>query len=147
MMTPLILGTRMIPAAPENVSPARHWLSGLLAAEYAEIADDVVLLACELVTNAIRHSDSAEPDADGRPGSVALTVLDVGDAVRVEVIDAGSGSSVPRVVEEDPDALNGRGLSMVHVLCEGRWGHYTDRDGRTAWFEIAGERPGGPGAP
>jgi anti-sigma regulatory factor (Ser/Thr protein kinase) len=133
----VVLGTLDIAAVPAEVAPARHWLSKLLADDYAPILDDVVLMACEAITNSVCHSDSGGTGEDGEPGTVTLVVLKTGDMVRVEVIDAGSQSSVPRVIDERPDAVNGRGLHLLDVLSGGRWGSYADAGGRTVWFEIA----------
>jgi anti-sigma regulatory factor (Ser/Thr protein kinase) len=122
-MAAVVLGTRDLPACPAEVAPARHWLTGLLH-DHPSIADDVVLLACETITNAIRHTRSA---------TVSVVVLDTGDALRVEVTDDGSGG-VPRLAEDDPEALTGRGLHLIDALSDG-WGTYTGDAGRTVWFE------------
>lgn len=126
-MAAVMLGTRDIPAVTSEVGPARHWLSELLERDHAAIVDDVVLLACELVTNAIRHTESTV---------IPLLVLDVGDAVRVEVTDAGS-AGVPHLVQDDPESLNGRGLHLIDAISKGRWGSHADEAGRTVWFEIS----------
>jgi len=131
------LGTYTISAISPEVAVARRWLSRLLADNHAAVLDDVVLLASETVANSILHSDSARLGENGDPGVVTLTVLDVGDAVRVEVTDAGSDRTIPRIVNDGLDALNGRGLHMLDFLSGGRWGSYTDGGGRTVWFEIA----------
>lgn len=130
------LGSLKIPAEPVEVAPARHWLSGLLAADHAAIAEDVVVMACEAITNAICHSDSGRPDEQGEPGTVTVLVWDIGGAVRVEVIDAGSQSNVPTVTDDGLDALSGRGLYMIELLSSGRWGTCTHGEGRTVWFET-----------
>jgi anti-sigma regulatory factor (Ser/Thr protein kinase) len=139
-----VLGTRTVPARPEEVAPTRHWLAGLLATDHAAIADDVVLLTCEAVTNAIRHSDSARPRADGLPGTVTVVASEVHGAVRIEVADAGSASSAPRLAEEDPGAVSGRGLHLLDIVSGGRWGSQEDEDGRTVWFEIRTDERGSP---
>jgi anti-sigma regulatory factor (Ser/Thr protein kinase) len=140
----VVLGTRTVLARPEEVAPTRHWLAGLLAADHAAIADDVVLLACETVTNAIRHSDSARPRADGLPGTVTVIASEVRGAVRVEVADAGSASSAPRLAEDEPEAVNGRGLHLLDIVSGARWGSREDEPGRTVWFEIAADERGAP---
>jgi anti-sigma regulatory factor (Ser/Thr protein kinase) len=127
------LGTYATAAVSIEVAPTRRWLSGLLTDDYAAVLDDVVLLTSEVVTNSVLHSDPAIGD----PGVVTLIVLDVGDAVRVEVTDPGSATKVPRMVDDDLDAVNGRGLHMLDFLSGGRWGSHTDDGGRTVWFEVA----------
>lgn len=127
-----------LPARPDEVAPARHWLTKLLAADHAAIVDDVVLMACEAITNAIRHSDSGRTG-----GTVALVVLGAAHVMRVEVVDAGSKSSAPHVADESLDALRGRGLHLLDVLSGGRWGSYVHDRGRTVWFEVLLDRTGG----
>jgi anti-sigma regulatory factor (Ser/Thr protein kinase) len=126
------LGRRIVPARPEEVAPTRHWLTQLLAADHAKIVDDVVLLACEAVTNAIRHSDSAKIG-----GTVTVAVMELAGMIRVEVTDAGSATNVPRLKNDDPEALNGRGLHLLDFVSGGCWGSCTDGGDRTVWFEIA----------
>lgn len=135
-MTGAVLGRLEIRAAPAEVGPARHWLAKLLAGDHAAIADEVVLMACEAITNSIRHSDSGHRDDRNEPGTVTLLVYATGRALRIEVIDAGSQSNVPAVTDEPLDALSGRGLQMIELLSEGRWGTYTHHEGRTVWFET-----------
>jgi anti-sigma regulatory factor (Ser/Thr protein kinase) len=139
-MSAVILGALDIVALPAEVAPARHWLCKLLCNDHKEITDDVVLMACEAITNSIRHSDSAGRDEDGEPGTVTLLVLADSSALRIEVIDAGSRTSTPQVADDGLDAVNGRGLHMIDLISAGRWGSYVHDDGRTVWFEI-GFRP------
>lgn len=135
-MAAVILGSLDLAARPAEVAPARHWLRALLGGEHTTIMDDVVLMACEAITNSIRHSNSGIQREKDEPGRVTLLVLASENTMRVEVIDAGSRHSVPEVAGDDPDAVSGRGLQLVDVLSEGRWGTYTHEEGRTVWFEI-----------
>lgn len=95
-----VLGTRAVPAMPEEVAPTRHWLARLLGKDHAAIVDDVVLLACEALTNAIRHSDSARSGTD-----VTVTVLEVRGPTR-EIRDAGpeARDAVHEVCDAVPEA-------------------------------------------
>lgn len=135
-MAAVILGSLDIVARPAEVAPARHWLRKLLGGEHATIMDDVVLMACEAITNSIRHSDSGIQREKDEPGRVTLLVLASESTMRVEVIDAGSRRSVPEMSGDAPDAVGGRGLHLVDALSEGRWGTYSHEEGRTVWFEI-----------
>jgi anti-sigma regulatory factor (Ser/Thr protein kinase) len=123
-----VLGALDMAAEAYEVGHARRWLHELLAVDHASIADEVVLLGSELVTNSIRHSDSVE---------LTVVVLAMGDAIRVEVADAGSAVNVPRMADSGLDAEMGRGLRMLDVLTHGRWGSFADDSGRTVWFEKA----------
>jgi anti-sigma regulatory factor (Ser/Thr protein kinase) len=131
-----VLGRLEIRAAPAEVAPARHWLCELLAPDHAAIVEDVVVMAGEAITNSICHSESGRPDEQGEPGSVTLLVWDIEGTIRVEVIDAGSQTSVPKVIDDGLDALSGRGLHMIELLSSGRWGTCAHGEGRTVWFEC-----------
>jgi anti-sigma regulatory factor (Ser/Thr protein kinase) len=89
-----------------------------------EVAEVAVLLASELVTNAVVH------------GRVPIAVDAVADAraVRVEVHDAGSGIAAPR--RPASDAISGRGLAIVDALAT-RWrAEPVPGDGKRVWFEL-----------
>lgn len=139
-MAAVIIGSLDIVALPAEVAPARHWLRKLLGDEHAAIIDDIVLMACEAITNAIRHSNSGIQRENDELGTVTLLVLISESAVRVEVVDAGSRHSVPEVADDGPTALGGRGLHLIDLLSRGRWGSYVHDDGRTVWFEIGRRR-------
>ncbi|MFJ3637445.1 ATP-binding protein [Streptomyces sp. NPDC090112] len=71
----------------------------------AAVAEDIVLIVSELVTNAVLHA----------PGPYALTLsLEAGRA-RVEVGDGSAGLSGHRPAEDRP-APGGRGLKIVRAL-------------------------------
>jgi hypothetical protein len=53
--------------------------------------------------------------------------------LRVEVTD--DDSRHPEPAEPDPDALDGRGLSIIDML-SARWGVRDDSFGKTVWFEV-----------
>jgi anti-sigma regulatory factor (Ser/Thr protein kinase) len=135
-MAAVILGSLDIAARPAEVAPARHWLCELLGGEHSAIMDDVVLMACEAITNSIRHSDSGIQRENGEAGRVLLLVIASESTMRVEVIDAGSRHNVPEVAGDDLNAVSGRGLHLIDALSEGRWGTYLHDEGRTVWFEI-----------
>ena len=141
-MAAVILGELDIAALPAEVAPMRQWLRKLLSDDHAAIVDDVVLLACEAVTNSICHSDSGRRPTHDGPGTVALAVSITGDMMRIEVTDAGSPTSVPHVTQDGPDAVSGRGLHLIDLLSAGRWGCRSHEHGRTVWFEIPVPRDG-----
>ncbi|NYD22518.1 ATP-binding protein [Kineococcus aurantiacus] len=123
----------VLPPSPRSVGVARwlitEWCAPWVAAE--EVPEDTVeaalLLASEVVTNAVVHGD----------GMVQLHVHRVdGSALRVEVSDDGGG--MPLIGAQRADAESGRGMAMVELLSS-RWG--TDLavgpTGKTVWFELA----------
>jgi anti-sigma regulatory factor (Ser/Thr protein kinase) len=117
---------------PAEVGRARRWarsrLLGCGIDPEGPLAETLVLVVSELVTNAVVHT--------GCPAVVRLLVpTGPGGpkAVRVEVDDANGRPPRPR--HADGDAVNGRGLELVDVLCD-RWGWYPDGSGKRVWCEI-----------
>lgn len=90
----------------------------------AHVVDVAVLLVSEVVTNALLHGR-------GRP-RVTVTPLP-GGGLYVGVGD--DNSRVPVVREDDPDALDGRGLRLLDMLSS-RWGVRPDPPGKIVWFEL-----------
>jgi anti-sigma regulatory factor (Ser/Thr protein kinase) len=86
--------------------------------------DDVLLLASELVTNAILHGRS----------EVTVEVEVRRTTLRISVFDENSRHPAP--VSEDPDALDGRGLALVEALAE-QWGVEDRPHGKAVWFDVA----------
>lgn len=88
-----------------------------------DACDSAVLMVSETVTNAFTHGRSE--------ARISLTVD--GRRVRVEVAD--DNSRHPQVVEQDQEALDGRGINIVDALAV-RWGVADDPYGKTVWFEV-----------
>lgn len=116
-----------LPRTAESGSMARTALRRLL--DDAGIAQDVretaILLATELVTNAVEHGDgSSFLDATVRP-----------DAVRLEVSDESGVLPTPSESLTDLDE-RGRGLLLISALASA-WGADRRDRGKTVWCEIA----------
>jgi serine/threonine-protein kinase RsbW len=109
----------------------RHWLASLLPASPAR--DDVISIANELGSNAIRHT------ASGRGGKFAVEITWSRVIVRITVADGGAASG-PHLID-DPAAEHGRGLHLVHGLAS-RTGVIGNRQGRLVWAEIPWTNPG-----
>ena len=107
----------------------RRWLAWLLPEHPCR--DDVITVATELSTNALRHTAS-----QGRWFAVEVTWHP--PAVRVAVADCG-GDSEPQVID-DPAAEHGRGLLLVRGLSL-RTGVVGDHRGRLIWADIAWSDP------
>lgn len=121
------------PGRAENVQQGRRFIADVLGRHWPRL-DDVLTLASELASNAVRHTASG----DGGHFDITVAVCAVGSRVRIQVTDQG-GSSVPRPGEIGDDPVlftGGRGLRIVEVLAD-RWGHDGDELGRVVWFEIA----------
>ncbi|WP_188307965.1 ATP-binding protein [Streptomyces sp. CBMA123] len=137
-----------VQADPAEVGRARRWVRSRLLNHGvdpdAPMAETVVLVVSELVTNAVVHTGCPAvlrlclpvvegPAPAGPPGPL-----------RVEVADASQVAPAPRHAGPDEDATNGRGLELVELLCE-RWGWYPDGSGKRVWCEIGAEaRPADP---
>lgn len=113
--------TRMAAASPRE---ARQSLARQLSAwGLTQVADDVELIASELVTNAIRHG--------GGVAQVSLTARD--GRVQIEVGDySRTPPTPPRDAGVEP---SGRGMMLVEALSS-RWGVRPEPQGKTVWAEI-----------
>ncbi|MDH6109446.1 anti-sigma regulatory factor (Ser/Thr protein kinase) [Kitasatospora sp. MAP12-15] len=95
--------------------------------EQQAMADDVLLLVSELVTNACQHAG----------GPQQLLLHGTTDALRVEVTDASPEQPRPRLPLQ-PGRPGGHGLVTVARLSL-RWGVTvrSDRSGKSVWLEVA----------
>jgi anti-sigma regulatory factor (Ser/Thr protein kinase) len=98
---------RTFPAQAGQVAQARKFLSRMLAD--CRMRDDAVLICSELATNAILHSESAQP---GGQFTVRAEVRD-GDYVWVEVEDQGG-----QWADDEQSEHRGRGLEIITMLAD-----------------------------
>ena len=89
---------------------------------------DVVVLASEIVTNAVRHAGAGEDE------TIVVHVAIAAEVVRVEVCDQGPGFEPPAVLRPRAEG-GGNGLILVDRLSSS-WGVAGD-DGTCVWFELA----------
>ena len=109
---------------PASAGVARRFVGSTLDEwQLPEVVDVVILLASELVTNAILHARS--------PMELRLVTFDA--RVRVEVHDSSPIEPVLRIYEDE--AMTGRGLALVESFSS-RWGVEPDREGKAVWFEV-----------
>ncbi len=124
------VGECKVPAALSSAAEVRHNVADDLAARGMPTAlvEDVVLVASELVANAVRHGSAL-------PSGSVLVRWDVDDSgVGLRVVDGGAAGS-PELRRPEPDAPSGRGLAIVATLAD-RWGVDTNSGGTTVWAHL-----------
>ena len=95
------------------------------------LAEDTVLVVCELVANATMHAG----------GATSLDLLSLDDsALRVEVTDNSRATPMRRPPNRGQPG--GLGLMIVQTLCRS-WGTLDLPQGKTVWAELTGT-PRGP---
>ena len=118
-----------LPCDPCTVGSVRAMLRRLAPAwAFSAIVDTVELIASELVTNALVHSQ------DHAWFSLALD----DQVVRLTTVDASKEKPEPRIA--GPDDESGRGLALVQALCF-RFGVEHLDGGKRVWAEIARPEP------
>lgn len=127
-----------IGADPAEVARARRWarstLEGCGVGGDGALAETLLLLVSELVTNAVVHT--------GSPSvlRMALPARRAPGAVRLEVAD--TSACPPRRRRVDDDETSGRGLELVSGLAD-RWGWRREGYGKSIWCELDRHEPVG----
>jgi anti-sigma regulatory factor (Ser/Thr protein kinase) len=109
------------------VGHVRRWLRDLVGADHP-CFDDAAVCASELLTNALRHTDS------GRGGRMRVDLAYDQRSLRVEVTDDGGAATVP-YIRDVPDE-SGRGLRIVEAYADS-WGVERRGAGHVVWFTIS----------
>ncbi|MFE9389713.1 ATP-binding protein [Streptomyces sp. NPDC006784] len=123
---------------PTEVARARRWARARLAGSGVDadepLAETLILLISELVTNAVVHT--------GCPAVLCMLLPrrcpagaahEVAGSVRVEVADASSRAPRRRLAEGED--TGGRGLELVSGLAD-RWGWEHEPGGKRVWCEL-----------
>jgi anti-sigma regulatory factor (Ser/Thr protein kinase) len=124
------MATRWILAQPESVAAIRQDISGELlpAGVVSEVVDDVVLVASELIGNAVRHARSLPS------GRVRVSWEHDAGGFTISVTDGG-GPQRPRSRKADPQDTTGRGLAIVSALAD-FWGVKRGPGTVTVWAHL-----------
>ncbi|MEW2610737.1 ATP-binding protein [Streptomyces sp. NPDC047880] len=125
---------------PAEVGRARRWARSRLAGSGIQadepVAETLILLVSELVTNAVVHTGCPAVLRLSLPGAASGEAI-----VRLEVADRSVRAPVPRCA--DDDATGGRGLALVDGLAD-RWGWSAEGTGKRIWCELdCGAEPRG----
>ena len=91
-----------------------------------------MLVASELITNAIRHASPLDGDA------VTISWLIDGEGVIVRVTDGGDsvGGPRPRVRHPSNRDTTGRGLALVEAIAT-TWGVEDEPGAKTVWARLS----------
>jgi CheY-like chemotaxis protein len=114
-----------LPADPASVAEARAFVRTTFASwdvDY-ELTQDVLIIASELVTNAITHANSA----------CELRLAADEAKVRISVLDRGDGT--PDLLAHSDTRPHGRGLHIVGALSTA-WGVDRMPEGKLVWAQI-----------
>jgi anti-sigma regulatory factor (Ser/Thr protein kinase) len=87
-----------------------------------------MLVATELVTNAVRHSLATADDC------LDVRIIQEGERLRISVRDPGTSGRTARMPDQ-PDAWGGLGLMVVDQLAAS-WGSQRHSDGYEVWAEL-----------
>jgi anti-sigma regulatory factor (Ser/Thr protein kinase) len=120
-----------IRGGPTAPATARELIATTLSeSTREETLRDALLLATELVTNAVRHANVDEA------GTIQLSAVAGDGLLRVAVTDPG-GHGTPRMQELSVDVPGGMGLYLVDQISD-RWAVEGGDGGATrVWFELA----------
>ncbi|MFJ6574801.1 SpoIIE family protein phosphatase [Streptomyces sp. NPDC091368] len=115
---------------PEALSSARHMIRAAVRAWGAgERADEIELVADELMTNALMHTDG---------GAIVTLRMLTGPPRRLRVEVEDRSSALPRRREAGEAGVSGRGLLLVDGLSD-TWGVESRGGGKCVWCEFAME--------
>lgn len=133
----MLVARLRLECGPEAARIARAFVRSTLTGwELDGHVDDAVLVATELITNAVVHART----------DVVLTLRSDGYRyVRIEAED--QDPSLPVRPARSVDSISGRGLTLIDALATA-WGYQARRDGKTLWAQLgkgpddAGDRVG-----
>ncbi|MHC3393157.1 SpoIIE family protein phosphatase [Streptomyces lavendulocolor] len=112
---------------PEALSAARHMIRAAVRAWGAgERADEIELVADELITNALLHTDG---------GAIVTLRMLAGHERRLRVEVEDRSSALPRRREAGLSGVSGRGLLLVDRLTD-VWGVDSRGTGKCVWCEF-----------
>jgi anti-sigma regulatory factor (Ser/Thr protein kinase) len=122
-----VLVSRLLPGNGRAPMVAREALAEVSDWLDRDVAEATRLLASELVTNSVRHTNG------GARNGIRIDVSVLMQRLRVSVYDDGHGfEPAPRA--EGQDIESGWGLHLVNALASD-WG-VDNGDGTRVWFEL-----------
>ncbi|MFF0430868.1 SpoIIE family protein phosphatase [Streptomyces sp. NPDC004327] len=117
---------------PEALRSARHMIRAAVRAWGATSrADEIELVADELTTNALMHTDG---------GAIVTLRMLPGPERRLRVEVEDRSSALPRRREAGDSGVSGRGLLLVERISD-EWGVEPRGGGKCVWCEFVTEQP------
>lgn len=126
----LVVTRLSVPSEPSSAAVVRRCITDDLGSSGIPLGlvDDAVLIATELLSNALRHAQAL---ADG--DLVVVWELDT-NALRITVVDGG-GPHRPHVCNVDTQSASGRGLAIVESLAT-EWGVQATERATSVWATL-----------
>ncbi|MFJ2949685.1 SpoIIE family protein phosphatase [Streptomyces sp. NPDC087226] len=122
------LKQRVVPGDPGALAEVRRMIRTAVEGWGAgERADEIELVADEMITNVLMHTEGA--------AVVNVRVLDGGGERRVRVEVEDSSSALPRRREAGESGVSGRGLLLIETLTD-VWGVEARGGGKCVWSEF-----------
>ncbi|GAB3439286.1 hypothetical protein GCM10027570_03400 [Streptomonospora sediminis] len=126
---PRVAACRWFPGSRSSVREVRRFIANRL--QDCPATDDAVLVASELATNAIQHTESGT----WTTGFLVMLEHTDDEGVLITVHDAGATTCTPYIAEFNPDTGNGRGLSLVNAVAKS-WGSQGGPAERMTWCSV-----------
>ncbi|MFI8288181.1 SpoIIE family protein phosphatase [Streptomyces sp. NPDC085614] len=121
------LQQHVAPSDPEALSSARHMIRAAVRAWGAgERSDEIELVADEMITNALMHTDG---------GAIVTLRMLAGPERRLRVEVEDRSSALPRRREAGEAGVSGRGLLLVDMISD-VWGVEPRGGGKCVWCEF-----------
>jgi anti-sigma regulatory factor (Ser/Thr protein kinase) len=119
--------TRRFANEPAAVTAARRFATETLTGLAPDVLQTAELLASELSSNCVRHTDSA----------FEISIATDDDEIRIAATDWGAGE--PVMQSPEPTDISGRGLALIDIM-SAAWGieHLAASDqGKVVWFTLS----------
>jgi anti-sigma regulatory factor (Ser/Thr protein kinase) len=117
----------VVPGIERAVGHVRQWLRDMVGLDHPVFHDAAVCMS-ELLTNALRHTDS------GRGGQMRVRLAVTVEYLWAEVADDGCSATVPHIRAAVGES--GRGLQIVDSYANA-WGVERRGPGHAVWFSIS----------
>ena len=118
--------SRTFPCRAASVPAARRFVRDVLSEQSPDVAEAAELMACELVTNSVRHAQTGFE-----------LVIQMQNEIRIEVRDSGQGR--PKLLTPRLHDAQGRGLRIVEAMSSD-WGVVAMDSGKAVWFTLTAHR-------